>query len=749
MKLKHLTKENTTPKGKNYIFIHACREDKEFQSKIITKLLSFEQGYRYCIWYSDEPEIVFSAEGIEALESMSIFIPLITKNYFNTFVNNHPDHKLIDAYEDLQLKGVAVLPLLDSAELIIRFNKTFGEKHAIALSLPDADHMVEEQLRRFLSDDELEQRITKEAFAGKLFLSYRKMDRIEAKKIMKAIHDTDAAGAAAIWFDEFLVAGRDFNDEIKDNLLNCDAMALAVTPNLLEEGNYVRDVEYDEAIKHGVNVLPLEAVCTNDDELVTAFPGIKPRIDINDRDALEKLLKKAGFNGKGSSSSFAEYLLGMAFFIPVNVEKDIKRAVKLFEQSADHNCVEACEQLGKLYLKGIGVKRDRVKAISYYKKAYRLLMNEDVTKENLRQINRLFYDFNGLPMLLKCEGRVSEANEIQQAFLERIESTLFKNEDEFILYRINALTDLANMSYEYELDTASIANRLENNAPSEERLRHAKAFADRAQALLERYHGEDREMAEFLQVVVNDQYADICKYQDDLNGAIHWKEESKRIIEPLVLNTGNIEYMERSFQISNNLGLFYREAAIRSIGNRDKNYKNAEYNLSEAVRKARQLESLKPEYRVDVVEALSNRTLVANNSNQQKAFILECYEVLLKQMKDDGVSKEKAWTLENCNSIVVHNIKVYSKPNDRRVVFKKIYEEEPPKPRWTFSLKQNRRSGCILWLLILLITVCVILQITGLMDIAELINSKLGPYGQWIIAGIIAVLCLMSFVRRE
>ena len=68
--------------------------------------------------------------------------------------------------------------------------------------------------------------------------------REEALKVMKAIHNTSSASAVAIWFDDFLVAGRDFNNQIEDKIKESDAMALVVTPNLLEKGNYVQRLEY-------------------------------------------------------------------------------------------------------------------------------------------------------------------------------------------------------------------------------------------------------------------------------------------------------------------------------------------------------------------------------------------------------------------------------------------------------------------------------------------------------------------------
>ncbi len=695
MDFQYKTKSETTPKGKKYIFIHALNENAKLRNMVCEKILSFPQGAGYCLWYSEAPECLFEPEEMENLREMAIFMPLITERYFQLFEENASIAKAGEMFDSLQRQGMAVLPVLETAELLPRFNRVFGELHGISLTLPEADRMLSDQLNRLLPDDDLAERITKEAFSGKLFLSYRKKDIVEAIEIMKAIHDTDAAGAAEIWFDEFLIAGRDFNDEIQENLKNSDAMALAVTPNLLEEGNYVRTVEYKSAKDFGVEVLPVEALPTDAEKLEDAFPGLEKSTDVFDKEALEQLLRKAGFQGPGSRSPFAEYLLGMAFLIGINVEKDVDRAVHLFRSSADNDCAEACEQLGKMYTDGIGVIRDYDTAIRYKKKAYQILMQQEVTRDNLRQINRLFYTWDGLPLLLKENRQVNEANEIQKAFMERIENSPFKAEDEFILFRVNAATDLANLFYEYDLESgaqkqvadgeqpASILDLLQqsmNTSPDEKRLEKAAVYANEAISLLDSYQGEDQEMARYLRVVAIDQFADLAKYQGKLLEAIRYKLSSKELIEPLAEETGNLEYMDRSFQVSNNLGLFYREGAeeqARETGRRVRDLmapSKAEIDL--AVKKARQLESLNPLYRGRLVHALSNRALVEDDILKKAEYALECYEALLKILKDMDVKAETAGNLRNIGgefSNAVYNISMFTRKKDRKAVFEKVY----------------------------------------------------------------------------
>ncbi len=763
MELKFLTKENTTPNGKKHLFIHACPEDVKLRSDVFDKILSFKQGFRFCLWYSDDPDDVFSEDGKEKLREMAVIIPVITENYFRLFEEEHSDVSPSGLFEDLQLGGTAVMPLLQNADLLIHFNRLFGELHGISLSLPNAERMAEDQLMRLLSDNILEERITKEAFTGKLFLSYRKKDFKEARQIMKAIHDTDAAGSAAIWFDEFLVAGRDFNEGILDSLTASDAMVLSVTPNLLEKNNYVREKEYKYAVDHGIDVLPVEAVRTDDKELADAFPGIRPRTDMNDKNAMEELLKKAGFRGPGSQSPFAEYLLGMAFLIPVNVEKDVERAVRLFDISADHNCAEACEQLGKMYVSGLGVKRDYDKGIRYKKKAFDLLMCKAVTEENIRHINRLLFEFDGLPLLLKENGRVREANRIQQAFLDRVSGSSFGKRDEFILYRVNALTDLANLFYEYDLDTGRRKQTVDeeeneymdmvnsyypgnaNAGPSEGELNRARQYADWALNLLDTYHGDDQDMADFLRVVTYDQYADLCKFRGDLSEAISWKEKSRELIEPLASRTGNLEYMDRSFQISNNLGLFYREEMLNT-GKSEEKRKTAARQLDTAVKKARQLINLNPEFRGRLVTALSNRTLVSADAQESKQYAAECYDVFLSLLKDLDISAKEAWTMRHIGgefSAAVDNITTFTTKKDRKPVFEKHYGKVPA------GTGIAEFAGRLNSLLLTMIILVLFLQLTGLFDANKFLTGRLGDTGTMIFAGIVVVLYGITFFLKR
>ena len=64
---------------------------------------------------------------------------------------------------------------------------------------------------------------------------------------MRLIHENEAYRDIAIWYDEFLVPGEGFNEAIKAAFEKSSLFAMAVTPHLEEDGNYVMRVEYPMA----------------------------------------------------------------------------------------------------------------------------------------------------------------------------------------------------------------------------------------------------------------------------------------------------------------------------------------------------------------------------------------------------------------------------------------------------------------------------------------------------------------------
>ena len=78
----------------------------------------------------------------------------------------------------------------------------------------------------------------------------------KTQELMRLIHKDDFCRDVAIWYDEFLTPGESFNDVIADAMKKSDLFALTVTPDLVNEKNYVMTEEYPKARENGKKVLP-------------------------------------------------------------------------------------------------------------------------------------------------------------------------------------------------------------------------------------------------------------------------------------------------------------------------------------------------------------------------------------------------------------------------------------------------------------------------------------------------------------
>ncbi len=118
------------------------------------------------------------------------------------------------------------------------------------------DDVLESYIRATLISNKLAEKV-RAAFDAYVFLSYRKKDRRKAQELMRLIHKDPVCRDIAIWYDEFLVPGEDFNRAIEQMLDKSDPFALAVTPNLVNEVNYVMTTEYPTALAKKKPVLRL------------------------------------------------------------------------------------------------------------------------------------------------------------------------------------------------------------------------------------------------------------------------------------------------------------------------------------------------------------------------------------------------------------------------------------------------------------------------------------------------------------
>lgn len=192
--------------------------------------------------------------------------------------------------------GITVLPIMVESGLdpiYARLDK-FGKRQYLDSVTTDPTAVpYQEKLKKFLHsvlvDDKTEYRI-RHAFDVYIFLSYRKKDRRLANELMRLIHKDPLCRDIAIWYDEYLVPSEEFDENIRKALEKSELFTLLVTPNLINEENYVRTHEYPQARSSGKPILPVEAEKTDRRELEKQFEGIPKCINAKEGNVVTKAL---------------------------------------------------------------------------------------------------------------------------------------------------------------------------------------------------------------------------------------------------------------------------------------------------------------------------------------------------------------------------------------------------------------------------------------------------------------------------
>ncbi len=201
-----------------------------------------------------------------------------------------------------------------------------------------------------------------------LFLSYRHIDRPLANRLMSAIHDVPELRDVAIWYDEQLTVGNDYNDEILTSVRTSDVFVLAVTPSLLEDGNYVMTEEYPTAVRAAVPILPVMMQATDITALRAKYEGIPDPISPEEIPTALPSILGDRLNLTNDTDPIHLYYVGLAYHLGISVEIDHARAVELLCQSAELGCPAAYRRLAAIYIFGNGVTACNETAITYYRK---------------------------------------------------------------------------------------------------------------------------------------------------------------------------------------------------------------------------------------------------------------------------------------------------------------------------------------------------------------------------------------------
>ncbi len=315
---------------------------------------------------------------------------------------------------------IPVLPILEEEGIEYRFNQLCGDLQCLNPNRQERTEIAyEEKLRSFLEKtlvDEHTAEQVREAFDAYIFLSYRKKDREYVQELMHLIHGNSFCRDVAIWYDEFLVPGEDFNDAIRGAICKSNLFVLAVTPNLINEKNYVQEIEYPFARNEQKSRMAVEMLSTDQQRLSELYPDlprcIHPEKAADLEDELWNALKDhVRMNNKNTPSQC--YLMGLAYLNGIDVEVDYERAVQLITQAAEYGSADAVEKLIHMYEKGIGVHRDYEAALRWQRRLIDCYNNAKSPLEALKLTLAVYNYAAGFSRL----GRKQEARKYYESTL--------------------------------------------------------------------------------------------------------------------------------------------------------------------------------------------------------------------------------------------------------------------------------------------------------------------------------------------
>jgi len=315
------------------VFLCWCPDNAKERDKLAEDLLSHDAGADCVVsWLEDPAGDIDETLLRQELRETQLFVFLVTL----PFLKQNRDEDAAEFRIAKELGDLPKLPVATDAGLFPMLTEQEHAVHGIAMDDFEYRTKLRAQLDNFIASDELIKEITEKAFTGRLFLSYRKVDIDHARAFMKAFHDVPGFESIAIWYDNFLTAGRVFDEEIRQSIDAADVFVLLVTPNLLKPNaagrtNYVLAEELPYAVRTGKKIVAVEAVPTDRAAFAAACPGAGDCISLDELDGFEDYLPEGAVLEEMDERR--SWLLGEAFLRGMMVEADFGRAVRLLENA--------------------------------------------------------------------------------------------------------------------------------------------------------------------------------------------------------------------------------------------------------------------------------------------------------------------------------------------------------------------------------------------------------------------------------
>lgn len=241
------------------------------------------------------------------------------------------------------------------------FSKLCGHLHLLDRNAEDypkqlvsyCDQQIDPYHMMWLSPEE--EKVRRELFVGKAFLSYRKKDAGFLYRLLDFLREIPELADLAIFYDKALIPGEDFSQQLQEEMKSSQIVFFVVTPQILEEGNYVIREEYPQAVAEGKLLIPVILEETDRTRLSEVFPEFRAVWDLRERDALRQFLinVRTGFGKIGKFSPMKKHFLAYAYENGEGTERNTAFSNRLFQEAAEEGFLSAKAKLVLQHIDGI------------------------------------------------------------------------------------------------------------------------------------------------------------------------------------------------------------------------------------------------------------------------------------------------------------------------------------------------------------------------------------------------------------
>ncbi|MGN1415281.1 MAG: TIR domain-containing protein [Oscillospiraceae bacterium] len=388
-----ITRGNSSPYGKVRVYLTGYSKDIP---KYIGPLAKMLLDRRNCAVYYDKEQRQYSAD---SLSTMNLAVIAVTRSMLCS-----DDPVFTEIFGLLRSSNIPVLPILTEklgSDEMLQINRKLGEIQCLD---PDPTNdtgisfgeKLENYLNSVLVKDDYISRI-KEAFDAYIFISYRRKDREHADHLIDIIRRDPSLRDIAVWYDEFLVPGENFDDSIKKALEKSDLFVLNVTPSLNED-NYIQNIEYPLARNIGKKILPVEMVKTDKAELNSRYDDLPECIPCSEKTINEHILQdlSAIIRKQDDSDPVHNFFIGLAYLYGIDTKKDFGLAVQLITDSAKKGVPEAMKQLSGMYLTGNCIEKELHAAALWQERYAKSLYEEYLYQKTTQNAERFLEEYRAL-----------------------------------------------------------------------------------------------------------------------------------------------------------------------------------------------------------------------------------------------------------------------------------------------------------------------------------------------------------------